>query len=133
MSSLAVTVHGMDVKALRELCQKLNEIAALQDIMEGDPINTALHREASQALEQALSEIERLKCEADLHRRTSEALREARFEIERLRSDAGLNQPNQPSLLRGHTHGTIDWITQFLERKQALTGQDSRRNERHRD
>jgi hypothetical protein len=121
----------MDVRALKELCQKLVQTAALQDIMEGDPINTALHWEASQALEQALSEIERLQCEVDLHRQTSEALREAHLEIERLRSDAELRQPkpgSPPSL--GAHRGTIDWITQFLERKQALTGHGLRRKQR---
>jgi hypothetical protein len=123
----------MDVKALRELCQKLELIAALQDIMEGDPINTALHREASQALQQALFELERLQCELDLHRQTSDALREAHLEIERLRSDAELHQPKVGSLPSSGAHtGTIDWITQFLERKQALTRHDLQRKERRR-
>ena len=123
----------MDVKALRELCQKLEQTAALQDIMEGDPINTALHREASQALQQALFELERLQCELDLHRQTSDALREAHLEIERLRSDAELHQPKVGSLPSSGAHtGTIDWITQFLERKQALTRHDLQRKERRR-
>jgi hypothetical protein len=122
----------MDVKALRELCQKLEQTAALQDIMEGDPINTALHREASQAL-QALFELERLQCELDLHRQTSDALRDAHLEIERLRSDAELHQPKVGSLPSSGAHtGTIDWITQFLERKQALTRHDLQRKERRR-
>jgi hypothetical protein len=121
----------MDVKALRELSQKLDQTAALQDIMEGEPIDAALHREASQALKQALAEIERLQCEADLHRQTSEALREARFEIERLLSNAELHQTNQPS--SGAYAGTVDWVTQFLKRKHSPTRQELRRKERHRD
>jgi hypothetical protein len=56
--------------------------------MEGEPINVALHREASDLLNQALSEIERLRSEADLHRETSHALRDALGEIERLQSEA---------------------------------------------
>jgi hypothetical protein len=124
----------MDAKALRELSQKLDQTAALQDIMEGEPIDAALHREASQALKQAVSEIERLQCEADLLRQTSEALRVAHLEIERLRLDTELHQPKlgNPPSVGAHT-GTIDWITQFLERKQALTGQDLRPKGRHRD
>jgi len=122
----------MDVKVIRVLCQKVDQAAALQDIMEGDPINTALHREASQALEQALSEIERLRCAVDLHCHTSEALRDAHFELERLRSDARLHQPKPESVPSSRAYtGTIDWVTQFRERKQALT--DMRRKERHRD
>ena len=57
------------------------------ELMEGDPINVALYREASDALNQALSEIERLPSEAELHRETSHAMRDALAEIERLQSE----------------------------------------------
>ena len=101
----------MDVGRLKELCQRLDQLAAILEIMECDPINADLHREASNALSQALSEIERLRSDdqrretsnalrdalaeikrlqanADLHHKTSQALRDALGEIERLRSDA---------------------------------------------
>jgi len=95
--------------------------------MEGDPINVALYREASDALNQALSEIERLRSEADLHRETSHALRDALAEIERLQSevadlqhttfDGGLG-----SLSPMLTASATDWFKNFLKRKQVLTG-----------
>ena len=50
----------MDVRTLKELCQRLDELAAILEIMEGEPSNVDLHRETSNALYQALSEIERL-------------------------------------------------------------------------
>ena len=65
----------MDVRTFKELCQRLDELAAILQNMECDPINADLHREASDALSQALSEIERLRSDADQHRETSNALR----------------------------------------------------------
>jgi uncharacterized coiled-coil DUF342 family protein len=111
----------MDFRALRELCQRLDELAAILEIMECDPINADLHREASNALSQALSEIERLRSDdqrretsnalrdalaeikrlqanADLHHKTSEALRDALGEIERLRSDADQHRETSNAL-----------------------------------
>jgi hypothetical protein len=79
----------MDVRRFKELCQRLDELAAILEIMECDPINADLHREASNALSQALSEIERLRSDADQHRETSNALNQALSEIERLRSHQG--------------------------------------------
>ena len=77
----------MDVRTLKGLCQRLDELAAILEIMEGEPATVDLHRETSNALNQALSEIERLRYDADLHRETSNALRHALAEIERLRSE----------------------------------------------
>jgi hypothetical protein len=50
----------MDVRTVKDLCQRLDEVGTILELMEGEPINVALHREASDALYQALSEIERL-------------------------------------------------------------------------
>jgi DNA repair exonuclease SbcCD ATPase subunit len=80
---------GMDVRRFQELCQRLDELAAILEIMECDPINADLHREASNALNQALSEIERLRSE-DQRRETSNALRDALAEIKRLQANANL-------------------------------------------
>ena len=111
----------MDVRRFKELCQRLDELAAILEIMECDPINADLHREASNALNQALSEIERLRSDdqrretsnalrdalaeikrlqanADLHHKTSEALRDALGEIERLRSDADQHRETSNAL-----------------------------------
>ncbi len=111
----------MDVRRFKELCQRLDELAAILEIMECDPINADLHREASNALSQALSEIERLRSDdqrretsnalrdalaeikrlqanADLHHKTSEALRDALGEIERLRSDADQHRETSNAL-----------------------------------
>ena len=66
----------MDVRTVKDLCQRLDELGTILELMEGEPVNVALHREASDALNQALSEIERLRSEADLHRETSHALRD---------------------------------------------------------
>ena len=117
----------MDVRRFKELCRRLDELAAILEIMECDPINADLHREASDALNQALSEIERLRSEADLHRETSHALRDALAEIERLQSevadlqhttfDGGLS--NLSPML---TASATDWFKNFLKRKQVLTG-----------
>ena len=99
----------MDVRALKELCQRLDELATTADIIDG--LSSAdLHRVASAALRGALAEIKRLEADADLHQK---ALRDALGEIERLRSDA-------------HRHcelrdAATDWVTKFLERKRALT------------
>ena len=117
----------MDVSRFKELCQRLDELAAILEIMECDPIDADLHREASNALNQALSEIERLRSEADLHRETSHALRDALGEIERLQSEAADLQhtkfdrglSNSPTL----TASATDWFKKFLERKQVLTGE----------
>ena len=75
----------MDVRALKDLCQRQDELAAILEIMEGEPVIVDLHRESSDALNQALSEIERLRSHADLHRETSNALRDALAEINRLK------------------------------------------------
>jgi uncharacterized protein (UPF0335 family) len=77
----------MDVRTVKDLCQRLDELGTILELMEGEPVMVALHREASDALNQALSEIERLRSEADLHRETSHALRDAVAEIERLQSE----------------------------------------------
>jgi hypothetical protein len=117
----------MDVRALKDLCQRQDELAAILEIMEGEPVIVDLHRESSDALNQALSEIERLRSEADLHRETSHALRDALAEIERLQSevadlqhttfDGGLS--NLSPML---TASATDWFKNFLKRKQVLTG-----------
>ena len=72
----------MDVRRFKELCQRLDELAAILEIMECDPINADLHREASNALSQALSEIERLRSNADQHRERGS---KGRLSIRRLR------------------------------------------------
>ena len=117
----------MDVRTVKDLCVRLDELGAVLELMEGDPINVALYREASDALNQALSEIERLRFEADLHRETSHAMRGALAEIERLQSevadlqhtkfDGGLS--NLSPML---TASATDWFKNFLKRKQVLTG-----------
>ena len=111
----------MDVGRFKELRQRLDELPAILEIMECDPIDADLHREASNALSQALSEIERLRSDdqrretsnalrdalaeikrlqanADLHHKTSEALRDALGEIERLRSDADQHRETSNAL-----------------------------------
>ena len=117
----------MDIRTIKDLCVRLDELGTILELMEGDPINVALYREASDALNQALSEIERLRFEADLHRETSHALRDAVAEIERLQSevadlqhttfDGGLS--NLSPML---TASATDWFKNFLKRKQVLTG-----------
>ena len=83
----------MDVRTVKDLCQRLDELGTILELTEGEPV--MLHREASAALKQALSEIERLRSEADLHRETSHALRDALAEIERLKSEVPIcNTPN---------------------------------------
>ena len=116
----------MDVRTVKDLCQRLDELGTILELMEGEPVMVALHREASDALNQALSEIERLRSEADLHRETH-ALRDALAEIERLQSevadlqhttfDGGLS--NLSPML---TASATDWFKNFLKRKQVLTG-----------
>ena len=113
----------MDVRTVKDLCQRLDELGTILELMEGEPVNVALHREASDALNQALSEIERLRSEADLHRETSHALRDALAEIERLRSDAAdLHHTKFDLGLSNLPPASIaaDW---FIERKQALIGE----------
>ena len=118
----------MDVRTVKDLCVRLDELSTILELMEGDPINVALYREASDALNQALSEIERLRSEADLHCETSHAMRDALAEIERLQSEvAGLQHTKfdgglsnlSPTL----TASATDWFKKFLERKQVLTGE----------
>jgi uncharacterized protein (UPF0335 family) len=108
----------MNVGTLKELCQRLNELAGILEIMECDPINADLHREASDALSQAISEIERLRSDDKrgemsnaLHHALVEishlqanahlqhnALRDALGEIERLRSDADQHRETSNAL-----------------------------------
>jgi hypothetical protein len=118
----------MDVRTLKDLCQKLDELAAILAIMEGEPVIVDIFCETSNALRDALAEINRLKADADLHHKTSEALRNALAEIERLRSEAtdlqhtkldgGLSNPPPASMA-----GATDWFMKFLERKRALTNE----------
>ena len=117
----------MDVRTVKDLCQRLDEIGAILEVMEGEPVNVALHREASDVLNQALSEIERLRSEADLHRETSHALRDALAEIERLQSEAADLQHTKfdrglSNLSPMLTASATDWFKNFLKRKQVLTG-----------
>jgi uncharacterized coiled-coil DUF342 family protein len=140
----------MDVGRFKELCQKLDELAAILENMECDPINADLHRETSNALNQALSEIERLRSEADQHSEASNALNQSLSEIERLRSEADQHReasnalrdaPAEIERLRSdaadlhHTKFDLglsnlppasiaaDWFMKFSERKQALIGE----------
>jgi hypothetical protein len=116
----------MDLGRIKDLCQRLDQLAAILEIMEDEPINVDLYREASDALNQAISEIERLRSDADLHRETSNALRDAIAETEHLRSEAAELQhtkfngglSNRPPASNA---GATDWFTKFLERKRALT------------
>jgi hypothetical protein len=131
----------VDVRAVTELCHRLDELARILDIMEGDQINADLHREASAVLRDALGEIQRLRSDADLHRETSSALRHALVEIKRLKTDADLhhtalrdalgeieslrsnaNLHREPSNTLRDAVPPTDWVTKFLERKRALTG-----------
>ena len=141
----------MDVRTLKELCQRLDQLAAILQIMEGEPINVDLHREASNALYQALSEIERVRSDSDRHRDTSNALRDALAEIKRLQADVELHHKTSEALRdalaeserlrsgaadlrhakfdKGLSNlpaasiaGATDWLMKFLERKRALTG-----------
>jgi predicted trehalose synthase len=117
----------MDVRAVKDLCQRLDELGTILELMEGEPVMVALHREASDALNQALSEIERLRSEADLHRETSHALRDALAEIERLQSEvADLQHTTFDGALGSRspmlTASATDWFKNFLKRKQVLIG-----------
>ena len=128
----------MDVRTIKDLCQRLNESAAILEIMEGEPVNSDLHREASDALNQALSEIDRLRSDADLHRKTSKALRDALAEIERLQSEAADLQHTKfdrglSNLPSAPTASATDWSTKFLERKQLLTGEKVKGRKSHAD
>jgi hypothetical protein len=117
----------MDLRRIKDLCQRLDQLAAILEIMEDEPINVDLYREASDTLNQAISEIERLRSDADLHRETSNALRDA-AETERLRPEAAESQhtkfdgglSNRPPASNA---GATDWFTKFLERKRALTSE----------
>jgi hypothetical protein len=118
----------MDLGRIKDLCQRLDQLAAILEIMEDEPINVDLYREASDALNQAISEIERLRSDADLHRETSYAMRDALAETERLRSEAAELQhtkfdrglSNRPPASNA---GATDWFTKFQERKRALTSE----------
>src|SRR5215831_20945752 len=100
----------MDVRALKELCQRLDELATTADIIDG--LSSAdLHRVASAALRGALAEIKRLEADAGLHQK---ALRDALGEIERLRSDTHRHRELRDA--------ATEWVTKFLERKRALSG-----------
>ena len=128
----------MDVRTIKDLCQRLDELAAILEIMEGEPVNADLHREASDALNQALSEIDRLRSEADLHRETSNALRDALAEIERLQSEAADLQHTKfdrglSNLPPAPTASATDWFTKFLERKRVLTGEKVKGRKSHAD
>jgi chromosome segregation ATPase len=101
----------MDVRVLETLCQRLDELARIADIIGGDLASADLHREASAALRDALVEIKRLDADVDSHQK---ALRDALAEIERLRSDANRH--------RDLRDAATEWITKFLERKRALSG-----------
>ena len=143
----------MDIRTIKDLCVRLDELGAVLELMEGDPINVALYREASDALNQALSEIERLRSDADQHREASNALNQALSEIERLRSHADQHRETSNALrdalaeierLRSDAadlHRTkfdlglsnlppasiaADWFMKFSERKQALIGEKVR-------
>jgi len=119
----------MDDRTVKDLCQRLDELGTILGLMEGEPVSVALHREASDALNQALSEIERLRSAADLHRETSHALRDALAEIERLRSDAADLRRTEFDLgLSNLPPASIaaDWFMKFSERKQALIGEKVR-------
>ena len=126
----------MDVGTLKDLCQKLDEVATILAIMEGEPDIVDLFRETSNALNRAVSEIERLRSDADLHRETSNALRDALAEIERLRSDAADLQHTKfdgglTNLPPASVAGATDWFKKFLERKRALTGGKAERRKSH--
>src|SRR5262245_58772119 len=101
----------MEGRALEELCQRLDALARIADIIESALTSADLHREASAALRGALAEIKRLEAGADLHQK---ALRDALGEIERLRSDAHRHRELRDA--------ATDWVTKFLERKRALSG-----------
>ena len=125
----------MDLRVLKELYRKLDELAAILEIMEGEPIHVDLHREAANALYQALSEIEHLRSDADRHCETSNALRDALAEIERLRSDAADLQHTKfdgsHNLPPASVAGATDWFKKFLERKRSLTGEKVERGKSH--
>lgn len=75
------------------------------------------------------TEIEHLRSHADQHREASNALRDALAEIERLRSDvAGLQRTGFDLGLGNLPPASIaaDWFMKFSERKQALIGEKLR-------
>ena len=116
----------MDIRTIKDLCVRLDELGTILELMEGDPINVALYREASDALNQALSEIEHLRFEADLHRETSHAMRGALAEIERLQSEVADLQHTKFDGGLSNLSPTLtatDWFKKFLKRKQVLTGE----------
>jgi hypothetical protein len=115
----------MDVRRLNELCRRLDELASILEIMECDPINANLHRESSNALSQALSEIERFRSDAEQHRETSNALKDALAEIERLRSSAAIQPAKSDNGLNNLPLASLapDWFMKFLEHTQVLIGE----------
>jgi hypothetical protein len=108
----------MNTDALEELCRTLEAQAAIFEIC-GETIDVDLHLKTSEALRDALAEIERLRSDADLYLKTSDALRDALAEIERLRShadaelqrgkiDRGMSNP-------ATTFSAIDWFFKLLD------------------
>jgi hypothetical protein len=95
---------GMDLRRFKDLCQRLDQVAALLEIMEGEQINVDLYREASDALRDALAEIERLRSEV--------------VDLQRTKFDGGLS--NLPPASKAEA---TDWFKKFLERKRALTSE----------
>ena len=68
------------------LCEARRDIGRYQNRLKAIR-STLLYSRGIRRAEQALSEIERLRSEADLHRETSHAMRGALAEIERLQSE----------------------------------------------
>jgi sulfite reductase alpha subunit-like flavoprotein len=121
----------MDFGRVRDLCQRLDQLAAILEIMEDESINVDLYREASDALNEAISEIECLQSDADLNRETSNALRDALAESERLRSETADLQHTKSDGGPSNRNATsnadaTDWFTRFLDRKRALTSKAGR-------
>jgi uncharacterized membrane protein YccC len=108
----------MNTDALEELCSRLDAQAAILEAC-GERIDVDLHLKTSDALRDALAEIERLRSDAELHLKTSDALRDELAEIERLRSEAdaelhrgkgdrGMSNP-------ATTFSAIDWFFKLLD------------------
>ena len=79
----------------------------------------------SNALSQALSEIERFRSDAEQHRETSNALKDALAEIERLRSSAAIQPAKSDNGLNNLPLASLapDWFMKFLEHTQVLIGE----------
>ena len=96
------------------------------------------HHKTSEALRDALGEIERLRSDVDLHRETSNALRDALAEIARLQSEAADLQHTKfdkgPSnLAPALTAWATNWFSRLQERKQVLTGEKVKGRKNHAD